>query len=452
MKLPFTDRALRELQLPPGERQLILWDTKQPGFGCILGPTGASYVVSYYRGKNKRREVLGRRDDMTLPEARKAAQAVVGRVAENKITPGDLRHAAKSGPTLAEAVADYLESMRNRSCRPTAITTVQRELADAKRSYLKAWLHRPLRSITARDARTRHAEISSANGKHVANRVFRNLRTVWSHVAREALVDDTTWPANPMIAVNWHSGEQPGFVERRREPIPWEKLPTWKITVDKLKNPTRRDYNLVVVLTGLRRTDACTLRWEHINLDDKILSTRVWHAGKEIFEPLDIPARSIFRPSPKGGAARAFFIPLSSYLVDVLRNRRHENLALDRGDKGWVFPSLSKKARPCSACLELGFGDHPAGVITHMTEPKEDDPVIVTPHRLRDTYLTAAVEAGIGEIDRKVLVNHTWGSADVTAGYVKQSLSHLRECQEKVTGFLVEKMRPPRPDHLRSVG
>src|SRR5438093_262188 len=73
----------------------------------------------------------------------------------------------------------------------------------------------------------------------------------------DGLPTGAVFPANPTIAVVWNKeGGTDEYVERRREPVPWSKLHTWKALVDGIKNPVRRDYNLVVLLTGLRRNDA----------------------------------------------------------------------------------------------------------------------------------------------------------------------------------------------------
>lgn len=452
--LHFTDKALKALVLPEGKSQLVVWDTKQRGLGYVLGATGGTFVANYYRGKVRTREALGRYGEISLPEARKLAQAVVGRVVEGKATPGDIRRVSKSGPTLAEACAGYLEFMRNGGCRPTAIETVRREIADSERSYLRTWLSRPLRSITARECRERHAEIATENGKHIANRIMRQLRSLWNHTAKEAIVDDVTFPANPTIAVRWIAGDQEGFVERRREPVPWADMPAWRVAVDALQNHVRRDYYLICILTGLRRTDACTLRWEHVNLSDQPVTSRVWHSGKTAWEPVDLPPRSMLRPVPKGGRERAFVVPLSGEIVGILTARRAQNAGVRRDDGGWVFPARTIKARACWACAELGMPPtHLAHGTCHMTEPKEEN--IPSPHRLRDTYITACEQVGLQDGEAKVLVNHAWGRGDVTAGYRRQDLDHLRTCQQRVTTFLLEKMRPaPESTHgsqLRSV-
>ena len=61
------------------------------------------------------------------------------------------------------------------------------------------------------------------------------------------------------------------------------------------------------------------------------------------------------------------------------------------------------------------------------------------PHRLRDTFATACLEAGVGSLETKILMNHVLSEGDVTEGYIRPSVEYLRECQKKVADFLLEK-------------
>jgi integrase len=248
--------------------------------------------------------------------------------------------------------------------------------------------------------------ITTTAGPYVANRVMRHLRAVWNTALKE-----NDLPANPTIAVHWNKEE------RRQEPIPWGKLPAWRRALDGLTE-IRRDYNLVVILTGLRRMDAATIRREHVNVKE----------------------RTLYRPSPKGGKDRAFTIPISRACVDVFKRRLRNNIA----DAGWIFPTDSLKARACVQCAALELPDHEAGGRTHITEPKEDDPVIVSPHRLRDTYTTAlaALDPPVSGFVIDVLTNHKPPRGTVTAGYVDLTADDLRDAQERVTRFLLAKMKP----------
>lgn len=62
-------------------------------------------------------------------------------------------------------------------------------------------------------------------------------------------------------------------------------------------------------------------------------------------------------------------------------------------------------------------------------------------HRLRDTFATAAHAARIHPLDLKVLMNHRLPAGDdVTEGYIRPSVDHLRGCAEQIAAFLLAKM------------
>ena len=465
MKQHLTDDTLRTLQLEAGRAQLVVFDTELKGFGVVVGQRTTTFIVNRRIGKKLHREALGawtgRGGELNARAARKEALVRLGKLENKDATPGTKKRASKSGPTLGEACEMYVERLREEGKRPTSITTVQREIGDADRGYLKSWLGRALASVTGKECRARHEQITKDNGPHIANRVLRELRVIWNHIAREAaagtldgLPSGAVFPANPTIAVVWNKeGGAADYVERRREPVSWSKLPTWKVAVDAIKNPVRRDYNLVCLLTGLRRNDAASMRWEHVNLGDEPMDARVWHVNKKAWESVQLPARTVLRPSPKGGAKRSFSLPLSSELVALLLRRRQNNASLYKDDNGWVFPTIalkdgSAKKQPCYLCRDLGMPEHVKGSITHTAEPKEHARALVAPHRLRDTYTSALAEISDPPLSPyviDVLTNHRPPRGSVTAGYIDLSTAHLGECQERVTQFLLAKLKPPAP-------
>lgn len=409
MKQLLSDDTLRALKPPEDRPQLIVFDTKLTGFGVVVGQRSTTFIVNRRIGKKLHREVLGawngRGGELDARAARKEALVRLGKLENKDQTPGKQKRASKTGPTLAEACSMYTERLRKAGKRPSSIVTVEREIGDRERSYLKRWLDRPLASITGKECRSRHEQITLDNGPHVANRVLRELRVIWNHISKEAaagtiegMATGAVFPANPTIAVVWNKeGGTDEYVERRREPIPWSNLPTWRTKVGGIENPVRRDYNIVCLLTGLRRNDAASMRWEHVNLTDEPFDTRVWNANKKAWEAVTLPPRTVLRPSPKGGAKRSFSVPLSSELIKILARRRQDNAALYSNDSGWVFPTRalkdgSEKKQRCYLCQDLGMPEHAKGTITHISEPKEESTVLVAPHRLRDTYTSALAE------------------------------------------------------------
>lgn len=440
-----------------GAERARLFDSRLAGFGVTIGKRRTSFVVQRRVDGESRTVVLGHwgppkaralaPDLLTVAKARdKASAALVGmRAGEH---PHGDRAASPDGPTLAEACEQYIARLQRDGKRPTSIDTISREILGRNEerdgSYLRPWLDRALSSITGRECRARHEEITVDNGPHVANRVMRQLRAIWNFIAKEAaagvidgIPNGRLFAANATIAVEWNKeNDRSDFVIRRQEPVPWSDLPAWHDAVLALKNPIRRDYNLVVLLTGLRRMDAATIRWEHV----------------------DFAAGTLKRPNPKGGRERAFQIPLSVELVKILKRRKLENPkafatgsredrnVISRDDGGWAFPSESMKTKPCDLCAAFKLGGHVAGSVTHLSEPKEDDPILVSPHRLRDTYTSAlaALDPPVSGFVIDMLTNHKPPRGSVTAGYVDLPTEHLAKVQERATSLLMAKCKARR--------
>jgi integrase len=394
------------------------WDSRLTGLGVIVGRRRVSFVVQRRVDGEQRLVTLGhwapgklrqldpglRDRTLTVLQARGKAIEYLGQMRGGDDPRGeDAPQAQPVSPTLAAATELHLSRMRKEGASPRGIETLEDEIE----RHLGDWKLRRLHEITRTECRERHDKITKV-GPYVANRVMRHLRAIWNTALKEADL-----PANPTIAVHWNTEE------RRQEPIPWPKLPAWRKALDGLSE-VRRDYNLVVLLTGIRRMDAATIRREHVDLGELTLH----------------------RPNPKGGKERAFTIPISAECAKIFKRRLRDNMK----DDGWVFPTDSVKDRACVTCRGLGLPDHKAGTRTHLSEPKEADEALVSPHRLRDTYTTAlaALDPPVSPYVIDVLTNHRPPRGTVTAGYVDLTADDLRSAQDRVTDFLLAKMNPPK--------
>lgn len=449
MQLVLNEKTVRDLQLPPGKTRAIFHDLRQPGLIIVQGKTG-TYAVRVEHNGTRHQESLGPVDSMTVTEARRKAAAVIGRIRENKLTPGQLIKQASTGPTFRQALDSYLVWLRNQGG-----TSGDRVLGEVTR-YLSDWFDRPLRSIRYTDCEKRHEEIS-LRGKHVANRVIGNFGTVWNRHAIIARREDPTWPGNPTEGVSWHRDGQPDFESRRREPIPIGQLPLWWKSVHEIDSDRRRNYQLLVMFTGIRRNDGMTLRWEHLNLTVEPIEVQVYNIGKGRKVPVWLHAGSMIRPNPKGGFQKAFSVPLPRYLIDLLIKQRAEHTD---DDGGWVFPGYAAKMTACKDCRALGLPGHVAGELSHMRDSRQTHIATgkLSPgegawsmHRCRDRYMTSQesvqMPVGIGH----ALVNHRYSNATVSDGYRRPSTEDLREWQEIMCAHLLDLMQPERKHHLQAV-
>jgi integrase len=434
LKVKLTEKSLASIVVPSDIAQLFVWDTEVTGFGVVVGKKNRTFIVQTRVNGRQRRKAIGvaghvRGDgfEWTVQLARAEAKKLIGDMAHG-VDPSAERRLRREGPTLRDARELHVRKMRRDGSRPRSVEVVEHETE----KHLEDWLDTPLAAITRTDVRERHEKLTDESGVYLANRVMRHLRAAWNTLAKEHDL-----PVCPTIAVHWNKEH------RRQEPIPWSDLPGWFAKISVLepiindgarvgaRPGVRGDYHLLTLLTGLRKMDAATVRWEHLDLD----------------------AGTLRRPNPKGGADRAFTIPISSECVQLFERRRRENNDLfPDGDGGWVFPTRALKDKPCYLCAELSIGErHQPGAVVHLVEGKEQHVdkvkkkainIIPTPHRLRDTYTTALVEVGgISPFAIDVLTNHRPPRGSVTAGYVDLSTEHLAECQERVSQFLMERIR-----------
>jgi integrase len=117
-------------------------------------------------------------------------------------------------------------------------------------------------------------------------------------------------------------------------------------------------------------------------------------------------------PNPKGGESRAFDLPLSGALIDLVRGRIEENRIVD-SDSPWLSPSNSASG--------------------HVAEVRVDALGGLVGDALRHLYATLSLEAGVPIAELKFLLNHAVSSGGVTMGYLHPSLDHLLGWQEKAT-------------------
>jgi integrase len=368
----------------PAKGQKLHMDAGLKGFGVLVGASTKTYVAQRDIGGRTVRVTIGRHGVVTASQARTEAQEAIN-LMRRGINPNQEKQAATArSASLGSAAELYLAAAKPRS--PKTISGFK----DAMRLHLSDWLDKPLAEITRQMVYDRHRQIGKKSGPYAANATMRAFRAAYNRAMRQ----HEDLPHNPTVNVDW-------FPEyRRKAAIPAEQLADWYKDIMALPNPIRQDYYLFVLFSGLRRRSAAEIRWEHVDLE----------------------AATLLVPNPKGGTSRAFVLPLSDYLVEVLVRRQQGNEPFFLGTP-WVFPA-NKSATG------------------HISEPKlktEHKKVMKVPfsvHGLRHTWITAANAAGLSQYDIKMLANHGLPKGDVTAGYIGPHLKALRASQQRVTDYL----------------
>jgi hypothetical protein len=127
MRGKITKRKVGELQA--GARDVFLWDTDLPSFGCKITPKGARiYVLQYGQAGRDHRITIGRHGiDVTAEQARLEAQRLRGLIATGE-TPTAKATKQTEVVTVAELGQRYLDEYAIPHKKPSGIAQDRRNL------------------------------------------------------------------------------------------------------------------------------------------------------------------------------------------------------------------------------------------------------------------------------------------------------------------------------------
>ncbi len=368
----------------PEGGQITYWDGKQSGFGVIFGQRAKTFIAQKDIHGRTVRYTIGRYGHFTPDEARYIAKEKLYMMALG-VNPNikDKEERARH-ITLAMVLMSYCDTRKNLNER------TRRDYRYYIKKYLPDWLDLLMSEIDKNMILARHSEIGENNGKRVANGTMRVLRALFNH----AHVQFDICPANP---VSYLSRVKAWYPEkRRRSYVKPHQLKAWWEGVHSLGSDTQRDFLLLLLLTGLRRTEAASLRWDQIDFNDRTLTIHKTKNG----DPL--------------------ILPLSTFLFNMLERRRKRY-----GNYAFVFPGPGKH----------GF----------LAEPKKSVYKVIahsgvkfTCHDLRRTFITIAESLDISAFALKRLINHRM--TDITGSYIIMDAERLRGPVDRIAEYILEQV------------
>ncbi len=273
----------------PQERERVVWDDEIKGFGVRVHPTGRKVYIVKYRHRGKAvKATIGPHGPIAPAVARARAAEIITAARTGKDPVAGGRYGAKA-PTLREVVERFLTEYVPTHCKPgTAegycsaleIHVVprlgNRRVADIERGDIAA-LHHELRATRYQANRT----------VQVLSRIF-TLAEVWGlrpggsnpcrHVKRfredkrERFLSDKEYKRlGAALAESGEKGLEPPLV----------------VAAIRL-----------LMLTGCRKAEILTLRWEHVDLDAGELRLPDSKTGAKIVH-LGDPAIAVLRDLPR---------------------------------------------------------------------------------------------------------------------------------------------------------
>jgi len=370
------------------------WDTALTGFGLRISGSTKTYIVQARVNGVDRRRSIGRHGVFTPEQARLRAQKALHEMASG-IDPREAEKARlMAGIALEEAFQDYL---RRSQLKPRTEQDYRGYMA----RYFSDWASRSVVAIKADMVEARHQKLLAEHGGAQADVAMRFLRAVFNFASGKYQREDGE-PLLPVNPVKRLSAAKLWAKPRPRERYVEEsKLGAWYKAVNDLSGrreddaETIRDYLLFLVFTGLRRTEAMTLRWEHV----------------------DLQARKFVVPAENTKNSTSHALPLTSVTLEILKSRAEARI------NDFVFPGRGRRG--------------------HLVEPKraiarvtESSGVEFALHDLRRTYATCASTVIDNQSTVKRLMNHRTASQDITEGY-KQGVERLRDPAQRVVDYML---------------
>lgn len=292
MKL--TEKAIAALTCEAGKRDRLVFDDDVSGLAVRVTRKGSkSFLVQYSAGTVKRRVPLGRWGAVNLADARKAARAILGRVAAGEDPAAD-RKAKREKDEAEDAARKYTLRVMIGEWQAVALAQrSERHRAEAVRAATKAFaahLNKPAAALTKGAARKVLDDMVKTGNPVMAVRTHAYLRACYAWaVGRERLPNnplaDLPAPASVASRERVLSDEEVGAIYTAAGTLGWPFGPLLR----------------VLLLTAQRRSEVAGMRWSEINADMTVWTlpgSRVKNGQAHVVH-LSEPVRAILADVPR---------------------------------------------------------------------------------------------------------------------------------------------------------
>ncbi len=301
VKINFTKKELEGIQPPQGGgRQVRYYDTKTRGLLLLVTAGGAK--TFYVRRKVKGRSelyTLGRFPELSIEQARAKASGFHSALAEGK-NMVQARRTEKSELTLGDLFQEYLDRHLKKSRKTWQVLEKNFE-----RDF-GSWKNHKLSVISSGDVEKLHRSIGANRGTYAANRAVDLLRAMYNKGISWQLFSGV----NPAVGIS-------EFTERPRDRVlQADEVARFIAAIESDAEEDLRDFVRLCLLTGQRKSNVLSMRWEHIDLKGK-----VWNI-----------------PGEQMKNNQSHTLSLSSDEILILRMRADS----PKKNEEWVFPGDGK--------------------------------------------------------------------------------------------------------------
>jgi integrase len=293
------DEAASDNEKKPGAH-VVIWDTAQRGFGLLVLPSGERrYVIQYRAQRRSRRLTL--RPGLTLTDARKEAQAVLGAVAKGGDPLAERERQEGAATNTFKAITEeYLKRecgmTRDSNGKPTfngKLRSAEWRLRVFERLIYPVLGDRQIDSIKRSEIVRLLDKIEDENGPSMAHLVLAFLSRV----------------------MNWHAGRNDDFLSPIRRGMgrikPAEHARERVLTDDELRAVWQAaestsgpfgHYVRFLLLTAVRRDEAANMTRHEVSNGDWTIPAARMKGKREHIVPLSPTSKAIIDGMPQLGS------------------------------------------------------------------------------------------------------------------------------------------------------
>ncbi|MDO6461923.1 tyrosine-type recombinase/integrase [Granulosicoccaceae sp. 1_MG-2023] len=250
-RLKFTKRSIEAIE--PADKLVTYHDTERKSLKLSVSPkphgTKTFFVYRKIRGRPERIKI-GRFPDITIELARQQASVIDAEIAKGH-NRNDVKRALRDEPTLGELFDRYKSDQQRKGKKSLA------NEVSIYRNHLRTLGSRKLSHVTTEALKALHAKISIDHPTQ-ANRVLSLARTLFNAAIHDYGLFNGD---NPCAGIR-KNHEQP-----RDRFLMSDELSRFFAAVAEEQNPVIRDYILMSLLTGARRSNVLAMRWDQIHFD-----------------------------------------------------------------------------------------------------------------------------------------------------------------------------------------
>lgn len=401
-KINFTIKNIDNLPLPEKGKRFYFYDSKINGLELMVTHSGAKSFKVYKKLDGKPvRVTLGKHPELSVENARKKAQKTITGFFDG-INPNEEKKKVSNEYTFKELFNRYIEDY----AKPNGNKSWEDDVKDINRN-LKHWMNKRISEIKKDDIARLHAKFGKDRGIHGANRLLDRINAIY----------------NKAIEWNW-GGTNPAkgikkFKMKSRDRfLKAHELPALFEALSNEESDVARDFMLISLLTGARKGNVLSMRWNDLDLQEKTWRMPITKND----EPLTIP--------------------ISSQAIEILKHRKKLNTSVAYGKKEFVFPGTGEDGHLCdpkkawervrkTATIKLWSKDEEiADIVTEVKDALSDGASI---HATHDAIEKLADKKGIilsiGVMDVRLHdLRRTLGSwqaaTGATTAIIGKSLGH----------------------------